>query len=86
MSLILTLRHREAFYVDGARWEILDLKCDRVDLRAPDGRVITVGKEAVEISPQVMLREGDQRGPYDCYLIFDAPRSIAILREGVAGR
>jgi hypothetical protein len=83
MPLTLALRERSRFYVGGRKWRVRRVEPKRVEIVGPDEqRVIVTDEETTEIEPNVRVSVGHEVAqPHTCRLVFDAPRSVRILRE-----
>ena len=85
MPLTLNMRERSRFYVGDNEWRVRRVEGTKVELVGPgDKRVWVSDEEAVEIEPSVMVSVGyeiDQAGT--CRLVFNAPRSVRILRKSL---
>lgn len=83
MPLTLAMRERSRFYVGDNEWRVRRVESTRVELVGPEDRRVWVSdEEATEIEPNVRVSVGfevDQA--HTCRLVFDAPRSVRILRR-----
>ena len=82
MPLTLTLREREGFYIGDRRWSVARIAKAGVWIRSPEGREYRVtDQEAIEVQPDVRVSDGFVTHYGMARLVFNAPRSIVILRE-----
>ncbi len=82
MPLTLTMAAGEDFYVGDQRFQIEEVfLTEGFTLRGPDGHVYNVdAKKSVDITPTVKVSDGHRVLVGKARVVFNAPRSVPILR------
>jgi len=85
MPLTLAMRERSRFYVGDNEWRVRRVEQTRVELVGPNERHVWVtDDEATEIEDGVLISVGfEVNQAHTCRLVFNAPRSVRILRKSL---
>lgn len=81
MGLILTLRKRDDFYLGDERFVVEDIDAQfNVTISDQKGKKIVINIDGISpIRPRVGAMIGDTSAPGQVKVMFEAPRSLAIL-------
>lgn len=88
MALTLVFQENTSFYVEDQRFMVINIHedggCTVVDTKGKKTDIDRGGY--VELLPNVRITESFKNLPHETKLVFDAPRSIEILRENLYER